>query len=312
MGELAAWLNNLGFKTREGNRFTAHAIKDIFNNRFYLGLVIYRGIEYPGQHEALISRYVFDQVQGRRGGIRAPRKVWQETGVLQGFISCGLCGNPLQSDRSRFGKPMYRERHGHQCESNGHSAMADVFDNELGVILRSLELEPAWCDRIAHLAVSDYQGPSEAELRNRLRKLGVAYVETGMSDARYRHRKAELEDQIKAASAVVPPSYEEAAALLLDLEALWKEATPEERRKLISPLIERVYVDMELKLVGAITPTPAFRALLRCAVQRAAPTSSWSLKRTCKGRWFLGGDGGESNSAVELPQTSADDLHRVP
>jgi hypothetical protein len=69
--------------------------------------------------------------------------------------------------------------------------------------------------------------------------------------------------------AVVPPSYEEAAQLFENIDSLWKEATPEERRKLISPLIERVYVDLELKLVGAITPTPAFRALLQCAVQKS-------------------------------------------
>ena len=43
----------------------------------------------------------------------------------------------------------------------------------------------------------------------------------------------------------------------------------EERRKLVSPLIERAYVDMELKLVGAITPTPAFRSLLKCAATKS-------------------------------------------
>ena len=54
-----------------------------------------------------------------------------------------------------------------------------------------------------------------------------------------------------------------------NIECLWKEATGEERRRLLSPLVERVYVDMEQKLVGAITPTPAFRALLQCAVQKS-------------------------------------------
>jgi hypothetical protein len=64
-------------------------------------------------------------------------------------------------------------------------------------------------------------------------------------------------------------AYEEAAALLSNLEGLWEEATAEERRKLVSPLIERAYVDMDLKLVGAITPMPAYRALLQCAVRKS-------------------------------------------
>ena len=50
------------------------------------------------------------------------------------------------------------------------------------------------------------RAPSEAELRNKLRKLGIAYAETGMSDAQFKHKKAELEEQIKAATAVAPPS----------------------------------------------------------------------------------------------------------
>jgi hypothetical protein len=63
---------------------------------------------------------------------------------------------------------------------------------------------------------------------------------------------------------------EEAAELFQNIEILWKEATPEERRRLISPLIERrVYVDMDLKLIGAITPTPAFRGLIQCAIKKS-------------------------------------------
>ena len=130
--------------------------------------------------------------------------------------------------------------------------MADAFDIQVGKILTSISLEEGWCERIACMATSGYKGPGEAELRNQLRKLGVAYVETGMSDAQFKHRKAELEEQLKAASAVVPPSYEESDALLSNLEGVWEEATAEERRKLVSPLIERVYMDMDLKLVGRL------------------------------------------------------------
>src|SRR5688572_18869909 len=90
-----------------------------------------------------------------------------------------------------------------------------------------------------------------------------------MSDSKYKHLKAELEDQLKQASAVVPPSHVEAAELFQNIEILWKEATPEEKRRLLAPLVERVYVDMELKLVGAIVPSQAFRVLLSCAVEKS-------------------------------------------
>ena len=44
------------------NRFTAHAMKDIFNCRFYVGVVTHKGTEYPGQHEAIISEELFQAV----------------------------------------------------------------------------------------------------------------------------------------------------------------------------------------------------------------------------------------------------------
>ena len=65
------------------------------------------------------------------------------------------------------------------------------------------------------------------------------------------------------------PSIEEAAELLDDFDALWKEATPEERRKLVGPLIERVYIDLTDKRICGITPRPGFAELVRSAVQKA-------------------------------------------
>ena len=58
------------------------------------------------------------------------------------------------------------------------------------------------------------------------------------------------------------PTLGEAGQLFENVDGLWNEATPEERRRLIKPLIERVYVDIEIRLVGAITPVPAFHKLL--------------------------------------------------
>ena len=51
------------------------------------------------------------------------------------------------------------------------------------------------------------------------------------------------------------------------------EATPEERRKLISPFIERVYLDVDSRLIGAIAPVAAFRTLLDKAMARAESTA---------------------------------------
>ena len=53
------------------------------------------------------------------------------------------------------------------------------------------------------------------------------------------------------------------------IEDIPQQTKPEERRKLISPPIERVYVDIDGKLIGAVKPVPAFARLLDSAIANA-------------------------------------------
>src|SRR5690606_7462030 len=103
-GTIAAWLNGEAFRTRTGRLFTAHAVKDLLNCRFYLGFVRFQGTEYPGRHEPLVSPTVFEQVQSRR--VRrgsGPRIDPSERGALAGMVRCVRCGNSLHADRNRAG-----------------------------------------------------------------------------------------------------------------------------------------------------------------------------------------------------------------
>ena len=58
------------------------------------------------------------------------------------------------------------------------------------------------------------------------------------------------------------PSIEEAADLLDDLPGMWREALPEERRRLVAPLIDRVYLDLKTKKIAGIKPKPGFGEIL--------------------------------------------------
>jgi site-specific DNA recombinase len=130
-GSLATWLNNQGFKTLKGGIFTAHAVKDMLNCRFHLGKVSYNTEEYPGQHEAIITEELFQRVQARKVKRAITRTVAGPKGLLQGMVACGQCGKGVQSDRHRYGGAMYRERHSHQCTTNGRSIMAQRVETRL-------------------------------------------------------------------------------------------------------------------------------------------------------------------------------------
>jgi len=45
------------------------------------------------------------------------------------------------------------------------------------------------------------------------------------------------------------------------MPTLWERADTKERRRLVSPLVERLYLDIESKRIAALKPTPEFRLL---------------------------------------------------
>ncbi|MEX1022411.1 MAG: recombinase family protein [Dehalococcoidia bacterium] len=268
-GEIARWLNAEGFETRGKNTlFTPFAIKDMLKNRFYLGVVKYRGEEINGQHEPLVDEELFERVRARRGGEPAARSMHGARGLLQGRLHCGHCGSKLHSERNRREEPRYRERHGVPCVTNGRSVLSHRIDEQIADIWRAIEFAPDWRDRMADLTSQQYQGPNLVTLNDRRRRLARAFADGAYSDAEYLDLRTAVDEQLRAATRVVGPSYEAAAAIFEDIPAMWERARPDERRTLLDPLIERLYVDIDSGLLGALTPTPAFRDLLDHAMQR--------------------------------------------
>ncbi len=296
--EIAAWLNTKSFRTREGHAFTAHAVKDMMSNHFYCGYVKYKGQEFCGKHESIISEEILQKVQARRQSRVVVRTVHGPKGLLRGMIACSHCGKGLQSDRHRREVPLYRERHAHECPTNNTSVKADYIDRQVATIMHSLDLHTDWKQKMAELVVANYEGPSPDTLREKRRRLGKAYADGAFTDEEYGRRLAEIDNQIQQATSITTPAVEEAMTLFSDIPMLWNEATTEERRRLVSSLIEMVYVDLKMKHVTAIEPTPAFRTLFGVGIDVGpdAPIELQAPRKEPKDIVGVGGDGGESNS----------------
>ena len=140
--------------------------------------------------------------------------------------------------------------------------MANKVDSQIETILTSVRLLPDWLDEMARLAVVDHGELDIKGLEDERRRLSRAYAEGAYNDADYDERLADIDVKLRLTSPLGLPRLEEAAELFEDIPQLWKEATPEERHKLISPLIERVYVDMGTSTIGANVPEAGFRRLL--------------------------------------------------
>jgi hypothetical protein len=80
------------------------------------------------------------------------------------------------------------------------------------------------------------------------------------SDEDYKHEKQSLEMQLESLILPEADAAEEAGELLMKLPDLWGEVNLEERRALLFPMLDAVYVDTrEAKSVVAIQPKAPFR-----------------------------------------------------
>ena len=271
-GEIATWVNTQDFRTRDGHVFTAHAIRDILENRFYCGYVKYLKTDFKGKHEAIVSEELFQRVQSMKQSRPPIRSVHGPQGLLQGFVACSNCGNRFQSDRHYQRVPLYRERHAHECPTNETSIVAEVIDKQVATLVHSLEIKPDWKQQMAKIAVTSYDGPSLESLQDKRRRVVRGYVDGGYPEAEYKRRLAEADHQIAQTTIVTPPAIQEAVELFSNIPLLWNEATQEERQTLLRSLVELVYIDIKTKRVTAIKPTPACRALYGIGIKAGPDT----------------------------------------
>ena len=70
----------------------------MLKNRYYVGVVRFDGVEYPGRHDPLISEELFDKCQRVRiARTQSREKPRVRTHYLKGTVHCGECGEPLSS-----------------------------------------------------------------------------------------------------------------------------------------------------------------------------------------------------------------------
>jgi len=250
LNQLAGWLNEQGFRTRNmhklldanGNMtagpriFTTASVRCILHNPFYAGKVVHRGKQLPGVHEALVSEDIFDTVQilmkknsGRSETLAArPEREY----LLKGIIRCGYCGMPMWAQTYQNGQRYYREHkasrsHG-VCPSAGGSIPCNIADEQIGKIVQAIELGPQWLEEmLAIISMKDEVEQAKKqrqELQEKLRRMVKAYVDGVFPDEEYHRQKKLLEMELELLVVPQANAAEEAGKLLLvyGLKLTWE------------------------------------------------------------------------------------------
>ncbi len=108
--ELARELAARGVQTSRGNRIDKKYLYRLLNNRAYIGEAVHKGNSYPGEHDAIIDRAVWDKVHAiltESPRKRAARTRADTPALLKGLLY-GPDGAAFSPTHTRKGGKLYR------------------------------------------------------------------------------------------------------------------------------------------------------------------------------------------------------------
>jgi DNA invertase Pin-like site-specific DNA recombinase len=217
---LARALAEEGVITKSGKPINKGYLYRLLNNRVYIGEAVHKGSAYPGQHEAIIPRDLWNKVRSiivESPRIRANHTRAQTPALLKGLIF-GADGRAMTPVHTRKGDRLYR-----------YYVAAKLLKAETadGVIRRvaAAEIEAAVIDQVRGLL--------------RAPEVIVATWRAGR----------ETDDGLTEG---------EVREALCDLDPLWDELFPAEQARVLQLLVERVEVhpdglDLRLRVDGLQT-----------------------------------------------------------
>ncbi|WP_186395529.1 recombinase family protein [Stappia sp. TSB10GB4] len=214
---LARALAAEGVRTRRGRLVDKGFLYKLLNNRVYIGGAVHKGTAYPGEHDAIITRALWDKVHGilrESPRMRAGRTRAATPALLKGLIF-GPTGCAMTPTHTRRGDKLYR------------------YYVSQSVLKRGADACP-----VGRVPAAEIEGAVVDQLRG---LLGTPEVIVGT----WRSARREIDGLSEA----------EVREALEGLDPLWDELFPAEQARVVQLLVERVDVgqggvDIRLRVDG--------------------------------------------------------------
>ena len=282
--DVANVLNNAGYRTRTGRRFSKDTIDDMLKNPFYKGKVLYGGgrrdkeaEEFDGQHQAVITESLFEACrearQQRRGHLRAYQPHYA-TYLLSAISHCSVCERGLRSHKTatgRYYREVSRQRGFMDCPNAQTGVRAEIPEGQMEAIMRHLSLPEDWRREVESLLEREDEDGREtlnnrrARLKAEKRRLLEAYLRGDFEENMdlYNLHLARIKRELDSIPITDLQAIQEAAETLEQVGEVWDEADMEEKRDLIRLLFHRLEIDTQQQRITALYPYAAFLPLLR-------------------------------------------------
>ena len=205
LDEIAAELRTLGLTRRGGSALYKSALSVILNNPFYTGVIHIRstGERFPGGHQPLVKRSLFDRVQARLSG-KTRATAWKHQFPFRRLFRCRECGFSMTGERQKG--HIYYRCHQRECPTKG--VREEVVDQVLQTAFRRINLPSDVLEslrqRVQEIAgsSSDHQedvvrslGVQLANAESRLVRLTDALVDGLIDKAQFNERRGQALDE---------------------------------------------------------------------------------------------------------------------
>jgi site-specific DNA recombinase len=248
--ELSDEMYRLGLRNRNGHRLSLNGISVMLKNPFYMGLIRLRrtGKTFPGIHEPLISKSLFDRVQLVLKGKFAARSQTHDF-AFRRMVKCGLCGYSLIGECQK-GHVYYR-CHIQDCPTKSvreevvDEAIRDAFEplrfaeDEKQILLEVFEevrgdLLRQWDAETNALRLR------KSQIRERMDRLTDAYLDQVIDKESFESRKSSLlmeekalEENLGQPKQAIAERLSKFLELAMNAPVLYETAIPEEKRELL-------------------------------------------------------------------------------
>jgi DNA invertase Pin-like site-specific DNA recombinase len=262
----------LGLRNRAGRRVTLNGISTILNNPFYMGLIRIKKTRevFPGIHQPIVGKQLFDTVQNILHGRTVPR-LSRHDFVFRKLIRCQRCGYNLIAELQK-GHAYYR-CHTRGCETK--TAREERIDGAIVNVLAPLRMDEEELS-YARQWITEARANQETwrkeelgafrlkltQVRDRLARVTDAYIDGAIDKAMLEERRSGLlfeEAGLKQKIADLESGQydtldrlEKFLELARTASDLYKIAVPEEKREFVKKLtsnlgLDRDFVAVELK-----------------------------------------------------------------
>ena len=182
---LARTLAAEGMTTKRGRPIDKGYLYRLLNNQAYIGMAVHKGVAYPGEHEAIIGRELWDRVRtiiADSPRLRANRTRAQTPALLKGLIF-GADGAAMSPTHTRKADRLYRYYVSQSVLKRGSDACpvgrVPAAEIEVAVIdqMRGLLRAPEIVVATWRTVRSEIDGIAESDVRDALEEFDTVWDE---------------------------------------------------------------------------------------------------------------------------------------